>query len=228
VLRGVTLRLEEQRVLGIVGHTGSGKTTLTRLLPRFYDPDAGSVALGGVDLRQVTIAAVRSRVGLATQESHLLSASVRDNLTLFDNSVPDARLIAVVDDLGMGPWLRDLPDGLETMLGAGGQGLSAGQTQVLACARLLLREPDVVILDEPSSRLDPATERLVHQAFGRLLLGRTGIIVAHRLSTFSLVDDILVLENGEVREYGPRLELAADPGSRYAALLRVAAGEVVA
>lgn len=227
VLRGVTLRLEAQRVLGIVGRTGSGKTTLTRLLPRFYDPDAGSLRLGGVDLREVTIAAVRDRVGLVTQESHLFGASVRDNLTLFDESVPDVRLLAVLDDLGMGAWLRELPDGLDTLLGAGGQGLSAGQTQVLACARLLLREPDVVILDEPSSRLDPATERLVHQAFGRLLQGRTGVIVAHRLSTFSLVDDILVMENGEVRESGPRLELAANPDSRYAALLRVAAGEVL-
>jgi ABC-type multidrug transport system fused ATPase/permease subunit len=228
VLRGVTLRLERQRVLGIMGRTGSGKTTLTRLLPRFHDPDAGTVRLGGVDLRDVTIAAVRSRVGLVTQESHLFGASVRDNLTLFDNYVPDERLVAVLDDVGLGPWLRDLPHGLETMLGAGGQGLSAGQTQVLACARLLLREPDFVILDEPSSKLDPATERLVHRAFGRLLEGRTGIIVAHRLSTFALVDDIVVLENGEVTEHGPRLALAADPGSRYAAMLRIAAGEVPA
>ena len=228
VLRGVSLRLEQQRVLGIMGRTGSGKSTLTRLLPRFYDPETGHVRLGGVDVRGVTIPAVRSRVGLVTQESHLFGASVRDNLTLFDDRVPDERLVAVLADLGLGQWLRDLPAGLETMLGAGGQGLSAGQTQVLACARLLLREPDLVILDEPSSRLDPATERLVHRAFGRLLEGRTGIIVAHRLSTFTLVDDILVLENGEVTEHGPRLALAADPSSRYAAMLRVAAGEVLA
>jgi ABC-type multidrug transport system fused ATPase/permease subunit len=228
VLRGITLRLEPRRVLGVAGRTGSGKSTLIRLLPRFYDPDAGSVCLGGVDLRDVTVSAVRSRVGLVTQEAHLFGASVRDNLTLFDDRVPDARLIAALDEVGMGPWLRDLPDGLGTMLGAGGLGLSAGQSQVLACARLLLREPDVVILDEPSSKLDPATERLVHRAFGRLLEGRTGLIVAHRLSTFALVDDILILENGEVMEHGPRLGLAADPGSRYAAMLRVAAGEVLA
>lgn len=228
VLRGITIHLEQQRVLGIMGRTGSGKSTLTRLLPRFHDPTAGSVRLGGVDLRQVRLSAVRSRVGLVTQESHLFGASVRDNLTLFDDSVPDEHLAAVLDELGMGPWLRELPDGLETQLGAGGLGLSAGQTQVLACARLLLREPDVVILDEPSSKLDPATERLVHRALGRLLEGRTGIIVAHRLSTFALVDTILVLENGEVTEHGPRLALAADPASRYAAMLRVSAGEVLA
>ena len=228
VLRDVTFRLEAQRVLGVVGRTGSGKTTLMRILTRFADPDAGAVLLGGVDLREVTREAVRSRVGLVTQEAHLFGASVRDNLTLFDASVPDARLLTVLDDLGLGPWLRALPAGLDTRLGAGGQGLSAGQTQVLACARLLLREPDVVILDEPSSKLDPATERLVHRAFGRLLAGRTGIIVAHRLSTFSLVDDILVMEHGDVQEHGPRLDLAADPNSRYARLLRLAAGEVLA
>jgi ATP-binding cassette subfamily B protein len=228
VLRGVTLHLEPRRVLGIVGRTGSGKTTLTRLLPRFYDPDAGAVRLGGVDLRDVAIAATRERIGLVTQDSHLFTASVRDNLTLFDDDVPDERLVAILEALGMGDWLRALPAGLETMLGAGGVGLSAGQTQVLACGRLLLREPDVVILDEPSSKLDPATERLVHRAFARLLEGRTGIIVAHRLSTFALADDILVLEDGAVREHGPRLALAANPDSRYAAMLRLAAGEVLA
>jgi ATP-binding cassette, subfamily B, bacterial len=228
VLRGVTLHLAPQRVLGILGRTGSGKTTLTRLLPRVYDPDAGVVRLGGIDLRTVSVVAVRSRVGLVTQEAHLFDASVRDNLTLFDDSVPDERLADILASLGLGLWLQSLPAGLDTVLGAGGRGLSAGQTQVLACARLLLRDPDVVILDEPSSKLDPATERLVHRAFGRLLAGRTGIIVAHRLATIALADDILILEQGEVLECGPRLTLAMDPTSHYAALLRVTAGEVVA
>jgi ABC-type multidrug transport system fused ATPase/permease subunit len=165
---------------------------------------------------------------VVTQESHLFTASLRDNLTLFDDGVPDERLVEILDSLGMGPWLRELPAGLDTLLGAGGAGLSAGQTQILACARLLLHEPDLVILDEPSSKLDPATERLVHDAFARLLAGRTGVIVAHRLSSFALVDDILVLEDGEVLEHGPRLALAADPDSRYAAMVRLAAGEVLA
>jgi ATP-binding cassette subfamily B protein len=225
VLHGVTFHLPAQRVLGIIGRTGSGKTTLTRLVPRFYDPDAGVVRLGGADLRTVTVDAVRSRVGLVPQEAHLFNASVRDNLTLFDDSVPDERLIEILESLGMGSWLHELPAGLETILGAGGSGLSAGQTQILACARILLRDPDVVILDEPSSKLDPATERLVHRAFGRLLAGRTGIIVAHRLATFALADDILILEQGEVIEHGPRLTLAADPASHYSAMLRLAGGD---
>lgn len=227
VLCGITLHLPPHRVLGIVGRTGGGKTTLTRLLPRFHDPDAGVVRLGGIDLTTISVAAVRARVGLVTQEPHLFTASVRDNLTLFDERVPDDRLVEALASLGMGRWLEELPAGLDTLLGAGGIQPSAGQAQVLACARLLLRDPDVVILDEPSSRLDAATERLVHRALGRLLAGRTGIIVAHRLATVALADDILVLEGGEIVEHGERLALANAPGSRYAGMLRLAAGEAV-
>jgi ABC-type multidrug transport system fused ATPase/permease subunit len=225
-LRDVSLCLEPGRVLGVVGRTGSGKTTLTRLLARFYDPQAGVVRLGGMDLRTVSLAAVRERIGLVTQEVHLFDASVRDNLTLFDDGVPDDRIRNVLDTLGLADWLRELPCGLDTPLGHGGAGLSAGQAQVLAFARVFLRDPDVVILDEASSRLDPATERLVQTALGRLLEGRTGVIVAHRLATVAVADDILVLEDGRVREHGPRLALATDPTSRFAGLLRVAADEV--
>jgi ABC-type multidrug transport system fused ATPase/permease subunit len=226
VLRDVSVSLSPGRVLGVVGRTGSGKTTLTRLLLRFYDPLAGVVRLGGVDLQTVRLAAVRARIGLVTQEVQLFHASVRDNLTVFDDGLPDERISAVLDTLGLASWLRELPLGLDTPLLAGGAGLSAGQAQVLACARILLRDPDLVILDEASSRLDPATDRLVQRALGRLLDGRTGIIVAHRLATLAYADDILVLEDGQVREYGPRLALAADPTSRFAKLLRVAAEEV--
>jgi ATP-binding cassette, subfamily B, bacterial len=226
VLRDVSVCLEPGRVLGVVGRTGSGKTTLTRLLARFYDPLAGTVRLGGVDLRAVRLAAVRARIGLVTQDVHLFNASVRDNLTLFDDDVPDDRLHALLDTLGLAHWLGELPRGLDTLLGSGGVGLSAGQAQMLACARIFLRDPDVVILDEASSRLDPATERLAHTAIGRLLDGRTGIIVAHRLTTVAYADDILVLDDGQVREYGPRRTLAADPTSHFAGLLRVATEEV--
>ncbi len=226
VLRDISVRLEPGRVLGVVGHTGSGKTTLTKLLARFYDPQAGVVRLGGVDPRTVRLAAVRARIGLVTQEVHLFDASVRDNLTLFDDSVPDDRIGAVLVDLGLADWLKELPRGLDAPLGPGGAGLSAGQAQVLACARIFLRDPDVVILDEASSRLDPATETLVHTALGKLLEGRTGIIVAHRLSTVAYADDILVLEEGRVREHGQRLALAADPTSRFASLLRAAMEEI--
>jgi ABC-type multidrug transport system fused ATPase/permease subunit len=227
VLRDINLRLEPGRVLGIVGRTGSGKTTLTRLLPRFYDPTEGVVRLGGVDLRETTLAELRARIGLVTQEVHLFNASLRDNLTLFDDEMPDARVSGVLATLGLADWLNELPDGLGTQLGAGGIGLSAGQSQLLACARIFLRDPDIVILDEASSRLDPATERLLHMALGRLLEGRTGIMVAHRLSTIAYADDILVLEDGRIREQGTRLELATNPDSRFAELLLVATEEVL-
>jgi ABC-type multidrug transport system fused ATPase/permease subunit len=228
VLRDVSVRLEPGRVLGVVGRTGSGKTTLTRLLPRFHDPNTGTVRLGGIDLRDVRISAVRRRIGVVSQDVHLFHASLRDNLTLFDDSVPDGRIRDVLDDVGLTAWWRGLPDGIDTIIGSGASGLSAGQSQVLACARILLHDPDLVILDEASSRLDPATERLVHTALGRLLEGRTGIIVAHRLETLAYVDDILVLEDGRVLEHGSRAELAADPDSRFSTLLRMTTLEVPA
>ena len=228
VLRDVSVSVAPGRVLGVVGRTGSGKTTLTRLLPRFYDPRQGVVRLGGVDVRTVSLAAVRERIGLVSQEVHLFNASVRDNLTLFDDSVSDERISSVLQTLGLASWLQALPGGLDTPLGPDGAGLSAGQAQVLACARVLLRDCDLVILDEASSRLDPATERLVHRALGRLLAGRTGIIVAHRLSTFAYADDILVLDDGQIREHGARRDLAADPTSHFARLLRAAAEGVPA
>lgn len=222
VLHDVTVEVPPGRVLGVVGRTGSGKTTLTRLIPRFLDPDVGAVRLGGVDIRDVRLSAVRDRIGLVTQDVHLFDASVRDNVTLFDETVPDPRIVAAIESLGLGAWLRALPAGLDTVVGTGGGGLSAGQAQVLTCARVLLRDPDIVILDEASSRLDPATERLVQGALGRLLEGRTGVIVAHRLATLELADDIVVMEDGRVVEHGTRLDLAAARDSRFAGLLRTA------
>lgn len=226
VLHELNLRLLPGRVLGIVGRTGSGKTSLTRLVPRFYDPQEGVVRLGGVDVREVSLDAVRRRIGIVSQDIHLFDASVRDNLTIFDDRVEDARIIAALDSLGLSRWLRNLPEGLDSTLGSKHVGLSAGQSQVLACARILLQDPDIVILDEASSRLDLATERLVQLALGRLLEGRTGVIVAHRLMTVSMADDILVLEDGRVREYGPRILLEADESSHFSQLLSHAREEI--
>lgn len=225
VLHDLSLHLPAGRVLGVVGRTGSGKTTVTRLVARTHDPDAGTVRIGGVDLRSVAVDAVRARVGVVTQDAHLFDATLRDNLTLFDDDVPDGRLVEVLGSIGLGAWFGALPDGLDTRLGSTGTGLSAGEIQVVACARVMLRDPDVVILDEPSSKLDPATERLIQRAIARLLAGRTGIVVAHRLWTIGFADDILVLEDGRVVEHGQRTGLAADPGSRFAALLRLASAD---
>jgi ATP-binding cassette, subfamily B, bacterial len=219
VLHNISFRLEPGRVLGVLGRTGSGKTTLTRLLVRLYDISEGSIRLGDVDVRDVPLEHLRARVGIVTQDVQLFQAPVRDNLTLFDAAIPDARIIEVLEGLGMDDWLRSLPDGLDTELGSGA-GLSAGEAQLLAFARVFLRDPGLVILDEASSRLDPATERRIERAVDRLLAGRTGIIIAHRLATVQRADAILVLEDGRIREHGPRAELVADPDSRFSELLR--------
>jgi ATP-binding cassette, subfamily B, bacterial len=220
VLDGVTLRLPAGRVLGVIGRSGSGKTTLTRLLLRLADPTEGVVRVGGTDVREVQLAALRERVGLVTQDVQLFDASVRDNLTLFGAvDADDSRLNEVLDSLGLGGWRRALPDALDTPLGPGGAGLSAGEAQLLAFARVFLRDPGLVILDEAASRVDPTTEARIERALDTLLAGRTAIIIAHRLATVGRADEILVLEQGRIAEHGARLALAADSRSRFARLL---------
>lgn len=244
-LRDVDLHLAPGTHLGLVGRTGSGKTTIGRLLARTWDvgrddvgrddvgrdhggPDAGAgsgaVRLGGVDVRDLTVDALRARVAVVTQDVELFRASVRDNLTLFGTrAADDDRLLAVVDEVGLGDWLATLPDGLDTRLD-GGQGLSAGEGQLVAFARAFLADPAVVVLDEASSRLDPVTEERITAATQALLAGRTAVIIAHRLDTLDRVDEIAVLDGGRVVEHGRRTDLARAPTSRYARLRR--AGDV--
>jgi ATP-binding cassette, subfamily B, bacterial len=228
VLNDIAFRLEPGKVLGVLGRTGSGKTTLTRLLFRLYDPSAGAIRLGDVDIRDVSLQNLRGRVGMVTQDVQLFQASVRNNLTLFNSRVPDQAILEVLREIGLWDWFQSLPDGLDTLLGAGGSGLSAGQAQLLAFTRVFLKDPGLVILDEASSRLDPATERLLEQAIDRLFQNRSGIVIAHRLGTVQRADDILILDNGHIAEYGPRAALAADPESRFAHLLRTGLEEVLA
>jgi len=220
VVSDISFRLEPGAVLGLVGRTGSGKTTITRLLLRLHDPTAGSVRIGDVDIRELRLADLRDRIGVVTQDIQLFQASVRDNLTFFDPDVDDARIIATLRDLGLSRWLDSLPEGLDTPLASGGGGLSAGEGQLLAFARVFLHDPRIVILDEASSRLDPATEQRLERAVDRLLTGRTGIVIAHRLATVRRADEIMVLEGGRIVEYGPRAGLAANPDSRFAGMLR--------
>ena len=228
VLREVALEVPAGTSLGVVGRTGSGKTTLTRLLLRLYDPTSGAVRLGGVDLRGVPNDNLRTRVAIVTQDIHLFSATIRDNLTFFDPAITDAQIWAALDMLGMGDWVRAQPQSLDTLLAPGGTGLSAGEAQLLAFARAFLRDPGLIILDEASSRLDPATERRLDQALTQLLRGRTAIIIAHRLGTLERVDDILIMEDGQVRENGRRADLVRDPDSRFAQLLRVGMEDALA
>lgn len=220
VLEDVSFFLQPGEVLGVLGRTGSGKTTLTRLLFRLYDPQRGMIKLGGVALQDTQVASIRQSVGMVTQSIHLFHASLRDNLTLFDKSIPDARIIEVLQELGMGDWLASMPEGLDTKLAPGGSTLSAGQGQLVAFARVFLKEPGLVILDEASSRLDPATERRVEKAVDKLLGGRTAIIIAHRLATVQRADTILIIEDGRIVEYGSRVQLLKDPSSHFADLMR--------
>jgi ATP-binding cassette subfamily B protein len=219
VLRQVSFGLEAGRVLGLLGRTGSGKTTLTRLLFRFYDVDQGEIRLGKWPIRQLRLEKLRQRVGMVTQDVQIFNATVRENMALFDPAVEDGRILAAIEELGLDAWYRSLPEGLDTTIAAGN--LSAGEAQLLAFARVFLRDPGIVVLDEPSSRLDPATEMQIAQAVGRLLQGRTGIIIAHHLGTVQRVDEIMILEEGRIAEHGARAVLAADPGSRFSHLLAI-------
>jgi ABC-type multidrug transport system fused ATPase/permease subunit len=228
VLSDISFRLAPGTKLGVLGRTGSGKTTLTRLLFRLYDPIAGAIQLGGIDLRDLALADLRGRVGMVTQEVQLFQASIRDNLALFDSSVDDRQIERALEELELLDWVRALPEGLDTKLGAGGLGLSAGETQLLAFARVFLHDPGLVILDEASSRLDPATERLLTRAVDRLIQGRTAIVVAHRLGTVQRADAIMILDQGTIAEYGPRNQLAGDQGSRFYQLLQTGLEEVLA
>ena len=228
VLQNVDFRLAPGKVLGLLGRTGSGKTTISRLLFRLYDPVHGSIRLGGTDLRDASLYQLRQRIGIVTQDVQLFRASVRDNLTFFDDSIPDERILEAIHDLGLGPWLAQLPEGLDTRIDSGGRGLSAGEAQLLAFTRVFLKDPGLVILDEASSRLDPVTEHRIERAIDKLLHQRSGIIVAHRLATVQRTDEIMVIDRGKIVEHDSRARLAADPDSRFAQLLRTGLEEALA
>lgn len=224
-LHDVQFQLPAGRVLGVVGRTGSGKSTLMRLVTRLYDPSEGAIRLGTVDLRDTRLADVRRHIGVVTQDVQLFRASVRDNLTLFDASLDDARVLHALHALGLQDWVGALPHGLDTELAA--DAVSAGEAQLLAFTRVFLQDPGLIVLDEASSRLDLATERLIENAIQRLFVGRTAIVIAHRLETLKRVDDILMLSEGRIVEYDRRDRLIADETSKFAQLLRASSAEVL-
>ena len=211
-----------------MGRTGSGKSTLARLVFRLYDPTQGSILLGENDLRSAKLDALRGRVAMVTQEVQLFQGSLRDNLTFFDRQFPDERIEAAIRELGLDDWYASLPAGLDTRLESGGRGLSAGEAQLLALTRVFLRDPGLIILDEASARLDPATEQRIERALDRLLHGRTALIIAHRLGTVQRADSIMIIENGRACEYGLRRELASNPNSRFYELLQTGLEQVLA
>jgi len=221
VLEKITLDLQAGKVLGVLGRTGSGKTTLTRLIFRLYDPDQGTIRIGGREIRQLKVADLRHRVGLVTQDVQLFQASVRDNLTFFASHIPDQKILQVLQQLELWDWYSRLPNGLDTRLETGGRSMSAGEAQLLAFTRVFLQDPGLVVLDEASSRLDPATEARIERAMDTLLANRTAIVIAHRLGTVDRADEVMILDSGAIIELGERSALANDHDSHFSELLRV-------
>ncbi|MDO9380723.1 MAG: ABC transporter ATP-binding protein [Nocardioidaceae bacterium] len=210
-LRDVDLTVPEGQTCALVGRTGSGKSTLASLVSRAVEPVRGTVLLGGVDVLDLDLQQLRAAVGVVTQRTEILVGTLADNITLFGDR-PRAQIEAAVTELGLTEWVDGLPDGLDTVLGPGGTTLSAGEEQLVAFARLLVREVQVVVLDEATARMDPLTEALVVRAADRLLGGRTGLLVAHRLTTTARADLVAVLDAGRVVQQGPRAVVAAAPG----------------
>lgn len=220
VLHGISFELRPGERLGIVGRTGSGKSSISRLLLRLYNTSSGAIRIGGQDIRSLRMETLYGRVGMVTQDVQLFDGTLRDNLTLFNPELTDEIILETTGRLGLKQWIDAMPEGLDTPISTGGTSLSAGEAQLFALTRVFLTKPSLVILDEPSSRLDAATEAALQSAVDQLLAECTGIVIAHRLSTLDSVDKILVLRDGRVLEFGAREALARDPQSHYARLLR--------
>lgn len=219
VLHGVSLRAEPGQVVALVGSSGAGKSTIAQLISRLYDVDSGAVRLGGVDVRDLTAEGIRQAVGMVTQDGHLFHDTIRGNLLL---ARPEATAEEVWDALRrarLGDLVEALPEGLDTVVGERGYRLSGGERQRLTIARLLLKQPRVVILDEATASLDSTSEAAVQAALGEALAGRTAVVIAHRLSTIRAADLIAVVEDGRIVERGTHAELVV-AGGRYEELYR--------
>ncbi|OKI69098.1 ABC transporter ATP-binding protein [Micromonospora sp. CB01531] len=219
ILAGLELAVPAGQTVALIGPTGAGKSTIAKLVARFHDPGTGAVSLDGVDLRDLADAELRRAVVLVTQENHLFSGSVAENIRFGRPDADDAAVEAAARAIGAHDFIAALPDGYATDVHRRGGRLSAGQRQLVAFARAFLADPRVLILDEATSSLDVPTERLVQRALGSILRDRTALVIAHRLSTVEIADRVLVLDGGRIVEDGRPAELAA-AGGRYAALHR--------
>jgi len=212
VLHGVSIKVEPGRVVALVGPSGAGKTTISALIPRLYDPSSGSVRINGLDLRRATLASVVETVGVVTQDAHLFHDSLRANLLYARPEATERELEAALDSAQVLDLVRALPNGLDTIVGERGYRLSGGEKQRVAIARLLLKAPRVVVLDEATAHLDASSEAAVQRALDATLEGRTSIVIAHRLSTIRNADEILVISSGRIVDRGTHEALLARGG----------------
>jgi ATP-binding cassette subfamily B protein len=217
VLRDLSFRAPAGRLTALVGLSGAGKTTITHLVSRLYDPGSGAVRIGGQDLREVTQDSLHDVVGVVTQDAHMFHDTIRANLLYARPGATEADLVAACQAAQIWDLIERLPDGLDTVVGDRGYRLSGGEKQRVALARLLLKAPAVVVLDEATAHLDSESEAAVQRALAAALAGRTSLVIAHRLSTIREADQILVIDDGQVREQGSHEDLLAD-GGLYAEL----------
>jgi ATP-binding cassette subfamily B protein len=216
-LEHISFQVKPGQLVALVGPSGAGKTTLTYLIPRLYDPTAGRILIDGHDLRDVTLASLTAQIGMVTQETHLFHDTIRTNLLYARLTAAQEEIEAAARVANIHDFVMDLPDRYDTIVGERGYRLSGGEKQRLALARVILKDPRILVLDEATSSLDSESEALIQEALKQVMAGRTSIVIAHRLSTILAADLILVMDRGQIVERGTHTDLLAQ-GGLYARL----------